>query len=277
MANPAEKAAVNDASTYDVSERDPEFIRRTLPIVRLYTEWWHRAEVEGLEQTDGVRNALFVGNHSGGFTTPDAPILALALMARHGVEFPIFLLAHDMLLVIPGAGTLRRWGIMPASRANALAALRGGGSVIVFPGGDRDVFRPTSEQARIDFAGRTGFIDTALAAGVPIVPFASIGAQETQLFLSRGEGIAKLNPTTRWARSSVWPISFGFPFGLSVGGFPPNLPLPAKIKTRVLAPIDLRARFGAEPDRQVVYEHVTALLQEALDDLAAERRFPVVG
>jgi len=267
----------SDAPTYDVSERDPEFIRRTLPFVRLYTDCWHRADVRGLEKVDGLRSVLFVGNHSGGFTTPDAPILALALMARHGVEWPIFLLAHDILLVIPGAGTLRRWGIMPASRANALAALRGGGSVIVFPGGDHDVFRPTREQARIDLAGRTGFIDTALAADVPIVPFASIGAQETQLFLTRGEWMARLNPTARWARASVWPVSLGVPFGLSIGGFPPNLPLPAKVTTQVLAPIDIRERFGPDPDRRAVYDHVTDVLQEALDDLAAERRFPVLG
>jgi 1-acyl-sn-glycerol-3-phosphate acyltransferase len=268
---------VSAKPTYDVSERDPDFIRRTLPLVRIFGEWWHRSEVHGLEATDRLPSVLYVGNHSGGFTTPDAPILALALMARHGVDWPIFLLAHDMLFLVPGAGALRRWGIMPASRANAMAALRAGGSVIVFPGGDHDVFRPSSEQARIDLAGRTGFIDTALVAGVPIVPFVSIGGQETQLFLTRGEWLARLNPATSWARTRVWPISLGFPFGISVGGFPPNLPLPAKITTRVLAPIDVRARFGANPDRQVVYSHVSRVLQEALDELAAERRFPVVG
>ena len=47
--------------------------------------------------------------------------------------------------------------------------------------------------------------------------------------------------------------------------------------TEVLPAIDLRERFGPEPDPDEVYEHVTGLMQEALDGLAAERRFPVIG
>ena len=39
----------------------------------------------------------------------------------------------------------------------------------------------------------------------------------------------------------ILPISFGFPFGSSVI-FPPNVPLPSKIVTEVLEPIDITAR-----------------------------------
>ena len=264
-------------TTYDLSERDPEFIRQTLPIVRLYTDTWHRADVRGLKHLKGIEGALLVGNHSGGLTPPDAPVLALAIMKRYGVARPLFLLAHDILFLAPGSSVLRKWGIMPATRANAIAAMRKGGAVIVFPGGDRECFRPTSEQGTIDLAGRHGFVDTALTAGVPIVPFVSIGAQETQWFLSRGEWIGRYNPLRERLRSPLWPLSFGFPFGLSVGGFPPNLPLPSKITTQVLAPIDLRQQFGSKPDRDVVYEHVREVMQKALDRLVAGRRLPVIG
>jgi 1-acyl-sn-glycerol-3-phosphate acyltransferase len=40
----------------------------------------------------------------------------------------------------------------------------------------------------IDFKGRTGYVRVAIETGVPIVPVVSIGAQETQLFLSRAIG-----------------------------------------------------------------------------------------
>ncbi len=63
--------------------------------------------------------------------------------------------------------------------------------VIVFPGGDYDALRPTLLQNRIDFNGRTGYVSTAVKAGVPIVPAVSIGGQETQLFLTRGTWLAK--------------------------------------------------------------------------------------
>ena len=75
-----------------------------------------------------------------------------------------------------------------ATRDNAVKALRSGAVVIVFPGGDNDALRPTWQQNKIDFSGRTGYVTTAIEAGVPIVPTVSIGGQETQLFLPEAPG-----------------------------------------------------------------------------------------
>jgi hypothetical protein len=72
------------------------------------------------------------------------------------------------------------------------------------------------------------------------------------------------------------PISFGFPFGLSVV-IPPNVPLPAKIVMQVLPPIDILKQFGAEPDIDEVDAHVRHVMQRALDELAKERRLPILG
>lgn len=265
------------SETYDVRERDPDFIAWALPLLRFYTGTWHRAEVRGLEHLAEVPAALLVGNHSGGFIPPDAPVIGVALWERYGLERSLFLLAHDALFQAPGAEALRRCGIMPARRANAHHALTNGGLVLVFPGGDWDVTRPTCEQGQVQLAGRKGFIDTALDANVPIVPIVSLGAQETQWFLSRGDWLVSWLPMARAFRLGVLPISVGWPFGLSVGGFPPNLPLPAKIVTQILPPIHLRAQFGATPDRDQVYAHVLGTMQVALDELTAERRLPVLG
>jgi 1-acyl-sn-glycerol-3-phosphate acyltransferase len=103
----------------------------------------------------------------------------------------------------------------------------------------------------------------------------SIGAQQTQMFLARGDSIARRLGLTK-ARMEILPVSIGFPFGLSVI-FPPNLPLPSKIVTRVLDPIDIAAEFGDDPDVDEVDLHVRAVMQAALDELARERRFPVLG
>jgi hypothetical protein len=58
---------------------------------------------------------------------------------------------------------------------------------------------------------------------------------------------------------------------------PPNLPLPAKVVTRVLDPIDVAAQFGEDPDIDEVDAHVRSVMQAGLDELARERRFPVLG
>jgi 1-acyl-sn-glycerol-3-phosphate acyltransferase len=139
-------------------------------------------------------------------------------------------------------------GVIEASRENAAKALRDGAVVLVFPGGDYDSYRPTFTENVIDFAGRTGYVRTAIETGVPIVPMVSIGGQETQLFLARGDSIARRLGLKR-ARMEILPISIGFPFGLSAI-FPPNVPLPSKIVTRVLEPIDIAAQFGDDPERR---------------------------
>jgi 1-acyl-sn-glycerol-3-phosphate acyltransferase len=107
------------------------------------------------------------------------------------------------------------------------------------------------------------------------VPTVSIGAQETQLFLSRGNRLARKMGLTK-ARMDILPLSFGFPFGLSVI-FPPNLPLPAKIVTEVLEPIDVVERFGEDPDVAEVDEYVRSVMQAALDRLGRQRRLPILG
>jgi hypothetical protein len=64
---------------------------------------------------------------------------------------------------------------------------------------------------------------------------------------------------------------------IDVGDFLGHIPLPAKITVQVLPAIDLSERFGPDPDVDEVYEQVVSLMQQSLDELADERRFPVLG
>jgi 1-acyl-sn-glycerol-3-phosphate acyltransferase len=236
---------------------------------------WFRAEVRGLAAFPRTGGALVVSNHSGGMLTPDVFIFSSAFYRELGFDRPVYTLAHYGVFIGPMSGWLRRLGVIYASRENAARALRSGAVVLVFPGGDYDSYRPTLSQNTIDFNGRTGYVRTAIQTGVPIVPVVSIGAQETQLFLTRGHWLARRLGLTR-ARMDILPVSIGFPFGLSVI-FPPNLPLPAKVVTEVLAPIDVVGEFGEHVDVEEVDAHVRAVMQAALDRLADERRFPVLG
>ena len=130
-------------------------------------------------------------------------------------------------------------------------------------------------QNTIDFHGRKGYVRTAIEAGVPIVPAVSIGGQETQLFLVRGDRIAKRLGLKR-IRMEILPLGLGFPFGLT-STVPANFPLPSKIITEVLEPIDIAAQFGDDPDVDAVDAYVRGVMQSALDRLARQRRFPVLG
>ena len=254
--------------------RDAGYVGKLISVLRPVVKGYFRSEVHGMEKVpDG--GALLVSNHSGGLVPMDVPVVAVAFYDQFGGARPFYVLAHDGLLQLAG-DVLGRAGFLPASRDNALAALRSGAATIVFPGGDHEVFRPSTEANRVDFGGRKGYVRTALDAGVPIVPVVSIGGQEQYLFLSRGEWLARLVRLDKLLRLKISPIIVGVPFGLT-SGFVPSLPLPAKIVTRVLDPIHIVDEFGPDPDVDEVDRAVRDRMQAALDELAARRRFPVIG
>ncbi|CAA9397536.1 MAG: Lysophospholipid Acyltransferases (LPLATs) of Glycerophospholipid Biosynthesis: MGAT-like [uncultured Nocardioidaceae bacterium] len=255
--------------------RDGAYVARLLPFMRLAVKLWFRSEVHGMEKVpDG--GALIVSNHSGGMVAMDVPIIAVAFHDQFGVDRPLYVLAHDMLFMGQGKDIFPRAGFLPATRENAEAVLRSGGVTIVFPGGDYDVFRPTTSANRIDFNGRTGYVRTAIETGAPIVPVVSIGGQEAYLFFNRGEQLARLLRLEKLLRTRYMPLTFGFPFGFTFG-IPPNLPLPTKIETRVLDPIHVTKEFGDDPDVAEVDRAVRERMQNALDEMARARRFPVLG
>jgi 1-acyl-sn-glycerol-3-phosphate acyltransferase len=266
---------MSSADRPEVAKWDPGFTRQIASWVGPVIKRYFRAEVRDLDRVPPAGGALVVSNHSGGMFTPDVLIFGPAFYEKFGYDRPVYTLAHYGVFLANVGDWLRRAGVIEANRENAAKALRDGAVVLVFPGGDYDSYRPTLTENVIDFGGRTGYVRTAVEAGVPIVPLVSIGGQETQLFLARGDSIARRLGLTR-ARIAILPVSFGLPFGLSVI-LPPNLPLPSKIVTRVLEPIDIAAEFGENPDVDEVDLHVRAVMQAALDELARERRFPVLG
>ena len=261
----------------DLDERDPDYIRETLPAMWMMASLWFRGEVRGLERIPADGPVLLVGNHSGGNLTPDTTVFTLAFNIYFGVERPFYQLAHNLVLSMPGLGFLRKYGTVAASPTNANKALSSGAALLVYPGGDYEVHRPSWERAKVDCGGRKGFIRRALDKDVPIVPVVSVGGQETALFLSRGEWLSKLLRIDRMFRLKVLPISLAIPWGLNVGDMLGHVPLPAKITVQVQQPIHLRAHYGAEPDLDRVYKDILGGMQDTLEALQAERRLPVLG
>jgi 1-acyl-sn-glycerol-3-phosphate acyltransferase len=279
-AKPALKLQGNALNAVDIepsetSKWDPGLTERVIGWLRPLIKGYHRAEVRGLDSFP-AGGALVVSNHSGGLFPMDVPVFATGFYEKFGYDRPVYTLSHDMLFNGPQGDILIRTGFIRANHENADEALRSGGVVVVFPGGDYDVYRPTLAENTIDFDGRSGYVRAAINAGVPIVPAVAIGGQESQLYLSRGMGLAKALRLDKLMRVKILPISVGFPFGLSAV-LPVNLPLPTKIVMQVLDPIDVTAQFGQQPDIDAVDAHVRRVMQKALDRLAKERRLPVIG
>jgi 1-acyl-sn-glycerol-3-phosphate acyltransferase len=265
-----------------LDERDPEWIESQLRWLQPLADIYFRGEVRDMERLPATGPVLVVGNHSGGLATPDTWVFMVNFMRHFGTAREAYALAHNVVMGLPLTGTwLRRVGTLPAHPDCARAALRRGASVLVYPGGDEDVFRPWSARNRIRLAGRTGFIRLALQERVPVQPVVSIGGHETVFIASDGRGLARILGLERF-RLKALPLLVGPPWGISPGDLLLHWPLPAKITVQVGESIDFHSQFGElDPrDPEVIwacYHYVEQRMQSMLDTLAQERRLPVLG
>jgi 1-acyl-sn-glycerol-3-phosphate acyltransferase len=251
---------------------DAEFVRRMAPKWKRALHGYFRARVHGFERLpDGP--FLAVGNHSGAGLIPDT-LVWLAAYHSAGRATPLLTLAHDQMFdAFPSAlkAWVARFGAIRADRELALAALRSGYAVQVYPGGDHDACRPFSQRNRIVFAGRHGYVELARAAGVPIVPIAAVGGHEALIIVREGQRLARWLGVDRTHRLKSFPVSVSIPWGLWAGPLPGYVPLPTKIEIEVLEPIAVGMREDREVDLQV-----REALQSSVDRLA-RGRWPIIG
>ena len=269
---------------WTLKERDPEVIEHFLRLIgilyrhyfQVQTRGWHRIPLEG--------PVLLVGSHNGGLAAPDIYLCMYDWVRRFGVERPVYGLLHPgiwqgfELIHPPLAQFAAEIGCIMAHPKMAIAALRQGASVLVYPGGPQDVFRPHRHRHQIELAGRQGFIKLALELEVPIVPLISNGAHDTLFVLMDiYDQIHQLHewglPWVGGIDPTVFPIYLGLPWGIALGPLP-NIPLPVPIQTRVCSPI-VFDRYGREAarDRAYVaacYEMVRAQMQRELHQLVRE-------
>lgn len=261
----------------DLSERDPEFIRRRLPALWLMASAWFRPEVHGFENVPD-EPVLFVGNHSGGSMVPDTYVFLLAYNTFFTVDGrPLYSLGHEIVTAMPALGKLaRKLGVVTAKPESAAAVFDAGASALVYPGGDVEALRPWKDRNKIVFDGRKGFLRIAHANKVKIVPVVATGGQDTFFVLNDGRRTAQLLGIDKLLRVKTLPLSVSFPWIVFPGDMF-HVPFPAKIRIQVMEPVDLHERFGDEPDWDEAYEYFTSLMQAGLSTLASKTTLPLIG
>jgi 1-acyl-sn-glycerol-3-phosphate acyltransferase len=144
----ARNQVVSRVPKADLDQRDPDYIRDQLPGTWLMASLYFRADVRGLHRIPGEGPVLLVGNHSGGNVPPDTFVFTLAFCSYFGVERPFYQLAHNLVVSAPPLGWLRKFGTVAANPENARLALDSGAALLVYPGGDYEVFRPRGSATR---------------------------------------------------------------------------------------------------------------------------------
>lgn len=264
-------------SGWSLDERDPKYIQSLMPLIGFLYRYYFRVQTSGWHHVPRQEKVLIVGSHNGGLAAPDMVMMMYDWFRQFGVERPAYGLMHPKVWQVSPelAQLVAKAGAIMAHPKMAYAALRSGASVLVYPGGAEDVFRPHHLRNKICFAGRQGFIKLALRENVPIVPVISSGAHDTLIVLA--DLYKVVQQLHEWGMPwlfgidpEVFPIYLGWPWGLAIGPLP-NIPFPVSIHTRVCPPIVFE-RYGREAasDRHYVnecYELVVSQMQQELDCL----------
>ena len=273
--------ATGQCDGWSLGDRDPKVIEKIMPFWQWFYDNYFQATSDGWEHIPDGSN-LIVGSHNGGLAAPDMMMSMYDWFRRFGTERPVYGLMHPYMWKFypPVAKIGTQAGAIQAHPKMGMAALQSGASVLVYPGGGQDVYRPYSQRDSIEFVGRTGFIKLALRSEVPIVPVISWGAHECLIVLAEiYEPVKKLLkqnnlPGLLGIDPIVLPIYLGLPWGLAIGPLP-NFPLPTPIHVRICPPIyfDRQGR-EASKDRDYVaqcYERVRGEMQRSLDQLIQEK------
>jgi 1-acyl-sn-glycerol-3-phosphate acyltransferase len=259
---------------------DHSFMRLQMPVWNFLMDHYFRMEMNGWQRLP-QRPSLLVGVHSGGSLTMDAWTVVFQWYRRFGGDRILHGTAHDLLMNAPGLGDyFRATGVISPTKEAMGAAFRAGHDVVLWPGGEQDSMRSWRKRDTAVLANRKGFIRFAIASQVPIVPVATVGGHDTVFVLSEGRFIAKWTGLGKRLRGATLPIIAGFPFPLAIEALPMHLPLPAKIRTELLDPIELTDDLDKANDRQYVdevYVEVERSIQAGMDRLARRRSFPVFG
>ena len=264
---------------FELNEPDLDFIDAQKPFWNPLLDHYFRLEVRGWDRLPEPP-VLLVGIHAGGILPIDAYAFGFAWFRHFGHDRIPRGTAHDFLTSSPILGDyLSKIGTIPASPEGISKALSQGEDVILYPGGDLDSLRPWWKRDDVVFGGRKGWIRMALDAQVPIVPVANVGASDTLFVLTDGVKIAKTFRLDKLLRAKTFPLGIGFPFGLLPAGVP-QIPLPAKLRSEILEPVELDGEPGHQYDDEYVERmerKVVAELQRGVNRLAKRRRFPIFG
>ncbi|MCC6225400.1 MAG: acyltransferase family protein [Microthrixaceae bacterium] len=260
---PKPEVRLSDVDEWGRSEHMRSFVRKAYDPVYRY---WFRAEWDGLDKIPTEGGALLVANHAGAIPS-DAPVI------MHGIETelgrPVYGLADNFFRKAPVVGTLwSRAGGVAAHPDNAYRLLREQKQlVLVFPEGTKGPSKTYNERYRLRRFGRGGFVEIAMRAGVPIIPIAVVGAEESMPILMRLPSVAK---------------ALGIPYVpvtanmLAFGPLGALAYFPAKFKLRVLDPV----HFDVEPNKERYSrskimdesEAIRERIQAALFEMLRERQ-----
>lgn len=234
------------------------------PLVELY-----RPYVDGLETLPRDGRFLLVGNH----TQSGAEVWLTSYYVRREIGTLVRPLAVRMMGNLPGilGDVFSAYGAVVGAPETAGELMRHDQSILVFPGGGREIAKFRGEEYMLHWEGRAGFSRLSVANSYPIVPVALVGGDDVyKSLIGRTSTLGRISTAVYdklTGRTDMAPL-----IGRGIG--PTLIPRPQRMYLRFAEPIETHKPAGTSLDEWVssVKRKTQTALEQALADLLELRR-----
>jgi 1-acyl-sn-glycerol-3-phosphate acyltransferase len=170
---PVGKKTHKDKDKFNFQPPSKAFVRALMTPFKFY----FAPQFYGLKELDVSKPALYVTNHNV-LGVLDGYPFATELYLKKGVLLRALADSNHFMIPVWKDLIKERLGVVEASRANCHALMHRGDSIVVYPGGTREICRKKGEKYELKWKDRKGFVRMALEHGYDIIPVAAVGAEE---------------------------------------------------------------------------------------------------
>ncbi len=227
-----------------------------------------RPYVDGIENLPGDGRFLLVGNH----TQFGSEVFLISDTVRRSIGARVRPLAErgfGRVRGLPG-DLIAAYGAVVGAPETARALMRDDETILVFPGGGREIAKFKHEQYRLRWQGRSGFARLSVENGYPIVPAGLVGGDDVyRSWTTRDGAYGKLSEAL--SRRLNGRPDMAMPLLRGIG--PTLIPRPQRMYLRFGSPIDTSRPLGVSGEEwvDVVKRQTQRALEQILADLRALR------
>ncbi len=228
------------------------------PMMDLY-----RPYVDGLESLPRDGRFLLVGNHTQG----GSEVFLIPYFVRQEIGTRVRPLAERSMgkMPAPMSDVFAAYGAVVGAPETARELMHHNESILVFPGGGREISKFKGEEYTLRWQGRAGFARLSVENDYPIVPVALVGGDDVyRSMLTRDGRLGRFSSAITeklTGRTDMAP-----PLMRGIG--PTMIPRPQRMYLRFAAPIETGKPARVNHDTWVA--GIKAKTQESLENAMAE-------
>jgi len=228
-----------------------------------------RPYVSGLEMLPADGRFLLVGNHT---QFVGGEVLLIPHFVRRAINVRVRPLADRRFGQQRGFGRdlMTAYGGVVGSPETARELMRHNETILVFPGGGREIAKFKGEEYHLNWNGRSGFARIAVENDYPIVPAGLVGGDDVyKSLIARDSALGRLSQTI--STKLTGRADMAMPLMRGIG--PTLIPRPQRMYLRFGEAIDTTkpARVSAENWVATVKKNTQESLEAILTDLLAVR------